>query len=290
MAKMSMRVILKSGAEFTVKCDKFTLKRNGLEQVTGYNISGITENKPVYLDFDEVAAIVRVFSDEADAPPEDGGNEEQTESEGSDMGKKKTGLITDEVRELINEVARETASMAYIDGMGGEVNYFRAMESLLFNYKKLAALVADYEAYTHVELQGRSASISSYSPSSGYTYRTEEDILDEMKRDKIISYHRTRARFEEIDRVVKLFAERKEFHVIRMYYFGEDAQGNERPAGAEPYTWEAIAAELEEMGLIRDAKSARRWRNKIVNDMAVCMFGKPAAVGVGTYRKERDRG
>ena len=37
------------------------------------------------------------------------------------MGKKKTGLITDEVRELINEVARETASMAYIDGMGGEV-------------------------------------------------------------------------------------------------------------------------------------------------------------------------
>ena len=30
------------------------------------------------------------------------------------MGKKTTGLITDEVRELINEVARETASMAYI--------------------------------------------------------------------------------------------------------------------------------------------------------------------------------
>lgn len=49
---------------------------NGLEQVTGYNISGITENKPVYLDFDEVAAIVRVLSDEAEAPPEDGGNEE----------------------------------------------------------------------------------------------------------------------------------------------------------------------------------------------------------------------
>ena len=96
------------------------------------------------------------------------------------MGKKKTGLITDEVRELINEVARETASTAYIDGIGGEVNYFRAMESLLFNYKKLAALVADYEAYTHVELQGRSASISSYSPSSGCTYRTEEDILEEI--------------------------------------------------------------------------------------------------------------
>ena len=64
MGKMSIRIILKSGVEFTVKCDKFTLKRNGLWQTTGYDISGITENKPVYLDFDEVAAIIRLYSDE----------------------------------------------------------------------------------------------------------------------------------------------------------------------------------------------------------------------------------
>ena len=31
---------------------------------TGYNIKGITEGKPVYIDFEEVAAIVRVISDE----------------------------------------------------------------------------------------------------------------------------------------------------------------------------------------------------------------------------------
>ena len=61
---MSIRIILKSGVEFTTKCDKFTLKQNGLGQTTGYEISGITENKPVYLDFDEVAAIVRLYSDE----------------------------------------------------------------------------------------------------------------------------------------------------------------------------------------------------------------------------------
>ena len=64
MAKMSMRVILKSGAEFTIKCDKFTLKENGLHAVTEYDIKGITENKPVYLDFEQVAAIVRKYSDE----------------------------------------------------------------------------------------------------------------------------------------------------------------------------------------------------------------------------------
>lgn len=64
MAKMSIRIILKSGAEFTVKCDSFALKRNGFEQITGIEAKGITENKFVHLDFGEVAAIVRLYSDE----------------------------------------------------------------------------------------------------------------------------------------------------------------------------------------------------------------------------------
>lgn len=64
MEKMSIRIILKSGAEFTVKCDSFALKRNGFEQITGIEAKGITENKFVHLDFGEVAAIVRLYSDE----------------------------------------------------------------------------------------------------------------------------------------------------------------------------------------------------------------------------------
>ena len=67
MNKMTSRVILKSGSEFAIKCDKFTIKQNGFGQATGYNIEGITENKPVYLDFEQVAAIVRLYSDEKEA-------------------------------------------------------------------------------------------------------------------------------------------------------------------------------------------------------------------------------
>lgn len=66
MSKMSIRVILKCGAEFTIKCDKFTINKNGLGVVTSYAASGITENNPIYLDFDQVAAIVRIYSDEND--------------------------------------------------------------------------------------------------------------------------------------------------------------------------------------------------------------------------------
>ena len=54
------------------------------------------------------------------------------------MGKKQAGIITDEVRELINEVARATASMAYIDGMGGNVNYFRAKSA--FQLQEVASV------------------------------------------------------------------------------------------------------------------------------------------------------
>lgn len=72
MPKMTVRVILKSGVEFSIKCDKFTLTRNGFQQVTGYNIEGITENQPVYLDFEQVA-VVRVFSDEKEVAHDEQG-------------------------------------------------------------------------------------------------------------------------------------------------------------------------------------------------------------------------
>lgn len=62
--KMSIRVILKSGNEFTVKCDSFSVKRNGLNQITQIDAKGIVENKFLHLEMDEIAAIVRVYSDE----------------------------------------------------------------------------------------------------------------------------------------------------------------------------------------------------------------------------------
>ena len=64
MPKMTVRVILKSGVEFSVKCDKFTLTQNGFQDVTGYKIEGDHGEQPIYLDFEQVAAVVRVFAAE----------------------------------------------------------------------------------------------------------------------------------------------------------------------------------------------------------------------------------
>ena len=73
MPKTTVRIILKSGVEFYVKCDKFTLTQNGFRQAIDYNIEGITENQPVYLDFEQVAAVVRVFSDEKEVAHDEQG-------------------------------------------------------------------------------------------------------------------------------------------------------------------------------------------------------------------------
>lgn len=64
MPEMTIRIVLKSGVVFDVKCTEFTLTRDGLGNVVGYDIKGITENKPIYVDFEQVAAIVRTLSEE----------------------------------------------------------------------------------------------------------------------------------------------------------------------------------------------------------------------------------
>lgn len=198
---------------------------------------------------------------------------------------KNSEAISPEIRELINETARAAAVEARGENTCAAVNYYQSMELILRNYNKLRQLVSDYEEYIHVELKGKSNSIITYSTSSGGQYKTQDEILAELEQNKIASYHQTRARFEEVDRVIRLYADRKEFVVVRMYYFGQDANGQQRPANVQAYTWEEIAAELSEIGLIRDSKTARRWRSKIVNDMAVCMFGKAAALNAAARAK-----
>lgn len=64
--KMSVRIIFKNGFEFTVKCETFTVTRDGLNEVTGYKWEGVTENKSLYFDMNEILAVIRIMSDEQD--------------------------------------------------------------------------------------------------------------------------------------------------------------------------------------------------------------------------------
>ena len=57
---MSIKVIMKSGVGFTIKCEKFTTRQDIFGKLIGWEIEGISENKPVYIDFEEIAAVIRL--------------------------------------------------------------------------------------------------------------------------------------------------------------------------------------------------------------------------------------
>ena len=57
---MSIKVIMKSGVEFTIKCEKFTTRQDIFGKLIGWEIEGISENKPVYIDFEEIAGVIRL--------------------------------------------------------------------------------------------------------------------------------------------------------------------------------------------------------------------------------------
>lgn len=192
-------------------------------------------------------------------------------------------MLNEEVREIIEEAARSAALSAAAEilraGSGG-VNYFKAMESLLWNYKRLEQLVDQPEVYMESWVQHRSKSIvvmGGHGGSGDGGMQTDEDLLEALVSARRESYKETCARFQEISAVVTLFREEPEWPVVGMYYMNEDQHGFDRDPVKDPrWTWESIALEL---GIAE--KTARRWRSKMVRNMSVVMFGVPAAVSAG---------
>ena len=73
--------------------------------------------------------------------------------------------LNQEQKELAEAMAGIVAGKTAAELVGltlpisGRVNYFRAAETLLYNYKSLAALLRDRSGYIAQELPGRSAGI-----------------------------------------------------------------------------------------------------------------------------------
>ena len=197
------------------------------------------------------------------------------------MSEKKA--LTEDARNAIFDAARAGVLEAYAENAGVRVNSFRAVEMLLYNYRKMEALVEDEDKYLDFEYHAGKSTFAATPHGAGYVERkSEEEIVEDIRAEKERQYRETARAFERLDAVIRLFENEREFVVIRLYYFGEYLSGDLRDS---PATWEDVTLELADAGILREIKTARRWRNKIVNDMAVCIFGLPAAVGAGTFRK-----
>ena len=71
-----MRIIIafKNGFTLPVTCEEFVLERTIVGIPYGYEIKGITDNRPLYINFDDVICVYRDLTgeqNESDPDPED---------------------------------------------------------------------------------------------------------------------------------------------------------------------------------------------------------------------------
>ena len=98
------------------------------------------------------------------------------------MAQKEKEQISPELREAIFDAARAGALVAYGDAGGSYVNYFKATETLLYNFRKLAALVGDEEEYCEVEYHSGKKTFAHSPTQTGYVSRkTEEELAEDMR-------------------------------------------------------------------------------------------------------------
>lgn len=185
-------------------------------------------------------------------------------------------IISAAVTQAVQKAVQETAQALKAEAPpAAERDYFKIMEKLLYSYPVLKRITSDKGAYTAVELRERSKSIVGFSLNA--QWKSRDDVIDEMERDKEAEYDKTLKDFRRIERVILQFKDRKEFDVVRLYYFNQNLDGTPKPPDAPSATWEDVSIELE-----KETKTVRRWRNNIVNDMAICLFGIDAAIQAGT--------
>lgn len=55
---MKITIVFKNGYSFSVTCESFTLNKT-LGEITGYEIKGIKDHKPMYIDFEDVICVYR---------------------------------------------------------------------------------------------------------------------------------------------------------------------------------------------------------------------------------------
>ena len=62
---MTIVIVFKNGYELRTKCKNVKISRDNLtDRVVNISYEGITENKPLDINFDEIICIYRVMSDE----------------------------------------------------------------------------------------------------------------------------------------------------------------------------------------------------------------------------------
>lgn len=56
---MNITIVFKNGYSFSMTCNSFTIKQDVFGQLTGYEIKGIKDRKPLYISIEDVMCVYR---------------------------------------------------------------------------------------------------------------------------------------------------------------------------------------------------------------------------------------
>ena len=65
---MKIIIVFKNGYSFSMTCESFIIKQDSFGQLTGYEIKGMKDRKPLYISFEDVLCVYRdMEAEEEDA-------------------------------------------------------------------------------------------------------------------------------------------------------------------------------------------------------------------------------
>ncbi len=187
--------------------------------------------------------------------------------------------ISNEIKEIIAvtvaEALRSVSSASWAERQKAiSDESFRNTEKLLYSYRPLKEHVADEEEYMEIAQHGKSRSFVRYSKNSHGD--ADENLLMESRK---ASYERSRKDVERIEKALDKIREKKGYEIIEMRYLRRKISREGNRIVEEVYTYEEIAEKLagqQGYGENLGEKTVRKYKNKLIKEMAVYLFGSDA--------------
>ena len=187
--------------------------------------------------------------------------------------------VAKETKEMIittiDEVFRKMNSISWVDRQKAmKEEAFKNTEKILYCYQVLKEHIQDEKEYLEIALHGKSASFVTYTKNKSAP-TDEETIL----RDRKASYDRSVNDVKRIEKALKKIKHRKGYEVIELRYLSRKKKKEGDKEIECNYTYEEIAEMLAGQKGYNDnlnEKTVRGYKNTLVKEMAVLLFGSDA--------------
>jgi len=176
--------------------------------------------------------------------------------------------IKETITVTIDEVFKKMNSISWLERqkvMKDEA--FKNTEKILYCFNMLKEHVGDEKEYIAMMGKRKSCSVVRYSKN-----KAEKPEEDQLLQDRIASYNRSKSDVDRIEKALDKIKVKKGYEVIEYRYL-------KRKEKDEVYTFEEIAdilAGQEGYNNNLNEKTVRNYKNTLVRDMAVFLFGSDA--------------